>query len=162
MQKCREIWLWKNEEVEHIIRKENAVFIASEILEGVKYENLLVAIKSQENNFIANNNILPIEVYFVDTKKEFDSVKVPYELPSEHLGDVYYQMYDVETNDVIIDYDELSNSTKMSYDGEKYVFNLFLPSFLKNRRVNFKFKYKDYINDSNHYLFNENYKLRLI
>ena len=156
------IWYWDDGSDEYVILKENVTFLTSEGVTDVKYENLLVSIKSQENNIIANNNIVPLEVYFVDTKKEFNAVKVPYELPSENLGEVYYQVYDVETNDLIIDYDEEAHSTKMFYDGEKYVFNLFLPSHFKNRRINFKFKYKNYINDSNHYLFNENYKLRLL
>lgn len=159
---AKTIWFWKNNDVEHIILKENSTFFTSEVVDDVKYENLLVSIKSQENNLIANNNIVPLEVYFVDTKKEFNAVKVPYELPSENLGEVYYQVYDVETNELIIDYDETYYSTKMFYDGEKYIFNLFLPSHFKNRRINFKFKYKNYINDSSHYLYNENYKLRLL
>ena len=97
----------------------------------------------------ANNGTNSVEVYFVDTKKEFTSVKVPYELPSENIGDVFYQIYDVETGNILVDYDEAevdqndlnASATKMFYDGEKYKFNLFVHKLFKNLRVNFKFKY---------------------
>ena len=107
----------------------------------------------------ANDGTNSVEVYFVDTKKEFNAVKVPYELPSENLGDVYYQLYDIETGNILVDYD--IPATKMFYDGEKYKFNLFVPKLFKNLRVNFKFKYKDPITNVDKFIFSDKYSVRI-
>ena len=153
-------WFWDNEQDIHIISEENTQFVVSENINETKYENLITSIRITENDLFANNSTNAIEVYFVDTKKEFNAVKVPYELPSENLGDVYYQLYNVETGNILLDYD--NPATKMFYDGEKYKFNLFVPRLFKNLRVNFKFKYKDVINNVDKYIFNKKYSVRIL
>ena len=128
---------------------------------------LVTSIKINENVILGNDSNNSIEVYFTDTKKEFDAVKTPYELPSENLGDVFYQVFDAETGKVFIDYDEGTlntnvNATKMFFDGEKYVFNFFASKILKNTRINFKFKYKDPVRNTDKFIYNEKYKVRIV
>ena len=145
--------------VEKKIVENNIVFYASETSNETKYENLITSIRITENDLFANDGTNSVEVYFVDTKKEFNAVKVPYELPSENLGDVYYQLYDIETGNILVDYD--IPATKMFYDGEKYKFNLFVPKLFKNLRVNFKFKYKDPITNVDKFIFSDKYSVRI-
>jgi hypothetical protein len=155
--------------VEKKIVENNVIFYASETSNETKYENLITSIRITENDLFANDGTNSVEVYFVDTKKEFNAVKVPYELPSENLGDVYYQLYDVESGNILIDYDEdevvaadlRAAATKMFYDGEKYKFNLFVPKLFKNLRVNFKFKYKDPITNVDKFIFSDKYSVRI-
>ena len=151
-------------EVEQSIVSQRVDFYTSENSNEEKYENLTSTIKINENKVIANNATCSVEVYFVDTRKEFNAVKVPYELPSENLGNVFYQIYDVETNKTLIDYDsELNiNATKMFFDGEKYKFNLFVPKAYKHTRINFKFMYEDTITKTKKYIFNQNYSVRVV
>ena len=151
-------------EVEQSIVSQRVDFYTSENSNEEKYENLTSTVKINENKIIANNSTCSVEVYFVDTKKEFNAVKVPYELPSENLGNVFYQIYDIETNKTLIDYDsELNiNATKMFFDGEKYKFNLFVPKSYKNTRINFKFMYEDTITKTKKYIFNQNYLVRVV
>ena len=156
--------------IEKKIVENNVIFFASETFDETKYENLITSIRITENDLFANNSTNSVEVYFVDTKKEFNAVKVPYELPSEDIGDVFYQIYDIESGNVLVDYDVAeigpgdlnASSTKMFYDGEKYKFNLFVPKLFKNLRVNFKFKYKDPITNVDKFIFNEKYSVRII
>tara|TARA_B000000557_G_scaffold182238_1_gene148898 strand:- start:100 stop:1950 length:1851 start_codon:yes stop_codon:yes gene_type:complete len=155
-------WFWEddtNEENVLSVFEEKANFLVSESSNDTKYENLITAIKITENDLVASDNICAIEVYFVDTKKEFNSVKVPYELPSENIGEVKYQLYDVETENIMLDYEEATN---MFYDGEKYKFNLFLPRQFKNKRINFKFKYKDILTGTERFIFNKKYSVRVL
>ena len=156
--------------IEKKIVENNVVFYASETSNETKYENLVTSIRITENDLFANDGTNSVEVYFVDTKKEFTAVKVPYELPSENIGDVFYQIYDVESGKILVDYDEdeitagdlNAAATKMFYDGEKYKFNLFVPKLFKNLRINFKFKYKDPITNVDKFIFNEKYSVRIV
>jgi hypothetical protein len=153
-------WFWDDGINSHTISEENTQFSVSENINETKYENLVTSIRITENDLFANDGTNSVEVYFVDTKKEFTAVKVPYELPSENIGEVFYQVYDVETGNILIDYD--NPATKMFYDGEKYKFNLFVPNLFKNLRINFKFKYKDPITNVNKFIFNKKYSVRII
>ena len=156
--------------IEKKVVENNVIFYSSETFNETKYENLITSIRITENDLFANNGTNSIEVYFVDTKKEFSSVKVPYELPSENIGDVFYQIYDIETGNILVDYDETqvnqndlkASATKMFYDGEKYKFNLFTSKLFKNLRINFKFKYKDPITNIDKFIFNEKYSVRIL
>ena len=123
-------------------------------------KNLISVISVDENDVIANNSVYSLKVYFTDTRKEYDAVKVPFQLPSENIGNVRYSVIDVETEKTLIDYDD--NATLMFYDGEKYVFDLFVPKMFKNMRINFKFKYKDIITDTDKFIFNEKYSIRIV
>ena len=162
-------WFWDDGTDTHDITTENIEFEISETRNETKYENLITSIRITENDLFANDGTNSVEVYFVDTKKEFNAVKVPYELPSENLGDVYYQLYDIETGNILVDYDEAevvandlrADATKMFYDGEKYKFNLFVPKLFKNLRVNFKFKYKDPITNVDKFIFSDKYSVRI-
>ena len=96
--------------------------------------------------------------------KDYEAVSTPYDLPSENLGDVYYSLVDVDNNETIIDFmDTASNnfSTKMFYDGEKYIFNLFVPESFKNRRVNFIYKFFDPYTGNKKIVKNKNYTIRI-
>jgi hypothetical protein len=145
--------------IEHVVLTEPVEFKTAETSNETRYENLITSIRITENDLFANDGTNSVEVYFVDTKKEFNAVKVPYELPSESLGDVYYQLYNVESGNILIDYD--TPATKMFYDGEKYKFNLFVPKLFKNLRVNFKFKYKDPITNVDKFIFSDKYSVRI-
>ena len=157
-------------EIEHTILTEAVEFKTAETSNETRYENLITSIRITENDLFANNGTNSVEVYFVDTKKEFTAVKVPYELPSENIGDVFYQIYDVESGKILVDYDESqvnqndlkASATKMFYDGEKYKFNLFTSKLFKNLRINFKFKYKDPITNIDKFIFNEKYSVRIL
>ena len=156
--------------IEKKVADDNVIFYASETSNETKYENLITSIRITENDLFANDGTNSVEVYFVDTKKEFTVVKVPYELPSENIGEVFYQIYDVESGKTLVDYDEdqiiegdlNASATKMFYDGEKYKFNLFVPKLFKNKRINFKFKYKDPITNVDKFIFNKKYSVRIL
>ena len=70
---------------------------------------------------------------------------MPFDILSENLGEVKYQVINIENNKVLYDY---SDATKLFYDGEKYVFNFCLPNIFKNARIRFNFKVENQINDS--------------
>ena len=156
--------------VKKTVYSEKIQFHARETANEVKYENLIAVTRINENDLFANNSVSSIEVYFVDTKKEFDVVKTPYELPSENIGDAFYQVLDVESNKVLIDYHESNASdannkadaTKMFFDGEKYKFNFYVPEKYKDLRLNFKFMYKDPVSNVKRYIFNEKYSVRVV
>ena len=99
---------------------------------------------------------LYIVVDFVDTKKQYESKNVKIDLMSEDIGDVYYEVYDVDKNVELIksspldwDNDVTTTSTrndmKLKYLGNSYVLKIFCSSLFKNKRVRFNFIYENYL-----------------
>lgn len=153
-------WTWDDPVNTRSILEKRVDFIISETHDNFDSENLISTVKIDENFIDGNNSVSSIKVYFTDTKKEYDAVKVPFELPSENLGNVYYSVIDVDDKKVIVDYDTLG--TKLFYDGEKYVFDFYAPEKMKNTRINFKFKYKDLFTNTDKYIYNEKYSVRVV
>lgn len=131
------------EVIEYNILSEPVEFLAGETLSEINYRNVNVAIRVEDNKLVGDNNIQTIEVFFIDNFKQYDVVKVPYDLPSDNIGTVYYKILDVDTNDILVDYNDIG--TKLFFDGEKYIFDLFIPKIFKNKRVIFEFKTLDNI-----------------
>ena len=131
------------EVVEYDILSESIEFLAGETLNEINYRNVNVAIRIEDNKLVSDDNIQTIEVFFIDNFKQYDVVKVPYDLPSDNIGTVYYKVLDVDTDDILIDYNDIG--TKLFFDGEKYIFDLFIPKIFKNKRVIFEFKTFDNI-----------------
>jgi len=144
------------------ILTEEVEFYAGETLKEINYRNVNTAIRIEDNDLIAEDNVQTVEVFFIDTFKQYDYVKVPYNLPSDNLGDVFYRIVDIDTNDVLIDYEEDHCGTKMFFDGEKYIFDLFVPKIFKNRRVIFEFKFKDNITGSSKKIKNKDKIFRIL
>lgn len=159
------VWYWSDNDAESpaadmVILTQRVDFLLSETLDSFNFENLVSVVKIDENFINGDDCITSMKAYFVDTTKEFDAVKIPYELPSENLGDVYYQVHDVDNNKVLVDYHE--DATKMFYDGEKYIFDFYVSKKFKNVRINFKFKYKDTITQVDKFIYNKNWSIRVV
>lgn len=154
-------WSWDVNGVENTknIIKNRVDFLSSETQNSLDFENLISNIKIDENVLLADDSVSSIKIYFIDTKKEYSAVNLPYNLPSENLGSVFYSVVDVETGKVLIDFD---NATKMFFDGEKYVFDFFIPKIYKNSLINFKFKYSDSITSSEKFIYNTKYSTRIL
>ena len=129
---------------EFVIKTEDVKFYNAASSNLIFGENLRSVINLQQEKLYANNTIDFLKITFIDINKQYDSVKVPVDLVSENIGNVYYEMYDIDTNEKIIEYIESEKEyTKLYYNGDYYIMNLFSSEFYKNRRVNFKFYYTD-------------------
>ena len=141
---------------EYTILSEEVVFKSGESTKDINHRSLNVSIRIEDNILISRNGIQTVEVFFIDRLKQYDSVKVPYDIPSENLGDVYYKIIDSDTNKILIDYEIKSASnpggTLMFFDGEKYIFDMYIPSSYKNKRLHFEFLQYDNINKLKKYI----------
>lgn len=95
-----------------------------------------------DHDLYANDSLYNLTLHIQDTNKTYGSVKLPYELKSEYYGEtIYYKIIDVDTNKILIDYDNFS--TKLKWTGKNYITNIFIPELYKNRRIKFEFKIKE-------------------
>jgi hypothetical protein len=92
-----------------------------------------------------NNTAYTISTYFLSLEERYKSSRMPYDLASLDLDDVYYSIYDVDTGKTLQDFmdtEEFNYASRMFYDLEKYTSNIFISEIYKNKRINFKFKAK--------------------
>jgi hypothetical protein len=150
--------------IEYIVHEESVDFLTSETIKENAYINMTTSIHFENDVVKANNEAYPVAVYFTDTRSKLDYVKVPQMLASENLGDVFYQVYDVDTGNILIDFHntaDLNYATKLFYDGEKYTFNIYIPETFKNKNIGFNFKTTDHYTNNNKTLSNQNIKVKV-
>lgn len=100
-------------------------------------KNLRTKVLLEDDPLYADNTVRKIKVYFIDTLKKYKPYKVPYALKSLKFNSVKYDVIDVDTNETIISGE--NDSTKLVYDMDSYMFDMFVPDIFKNRRIKFKF-----------------------
>lgn len=145
-------WYWETATEEYIVLEEKVIFNLPENSDDQTYSNLVSRVKFENTSLNGDNSVNQGHVYFLDTRASLEVVKVPFDILSENLGEVMYQLVNVENKKVLYDY---SSSTKLFYDGEKYVFNFCLPEIYKNIRVKFNFKVNSQIDDNNYIIKNK-------
>ena len=126
------------------LHTENVDFYKPIYSSQIENKMLYTKINSQNSDFEANNEIIRLYVDFIDINKEHKAVNKSIDLVSENLGDVFYSIYDIDTNEEIVSKEEANiNATKLIYNGDNYTLRLFASEILKNKRINFKFYYND-------------------
>ena len=121
-------------------------------------KNIRVALDILQNKIKADDSIKKLKFSFIDINRQYESTKVKSQLVSEDLGEINYSIFDVDTGDTLIE--ENDNFTKLSYNGEFYIANIFVSSNFKNKRVNFKFSYTDPLTGLKQKLINDNTIIR--
>lgn len=127
-------------------------------------KNLYVTTKF-DKELNGNNSAYFISTHFIDTKRNYSASKIPLTLVSENLNDVYYQIYDIDTGEILYDFKdtlELKYATKMKFDDVCYKANVFISEIFKNRRINFKFKFKDPTNNTTSFIENKNMSFKVL
>jgi len=64
--------------------------------------NIRVSIDLLQKQLLANNSIIPLNISFIDINKQYKSVNTRTELFSEDLGNIKYEIHDVDPGDKII------------------------------------------------------------
>ena len=122
------------------------------------FRNVRVVVDSDHKSMKVNNDFKQLKLSFIDTKKQYDAVKVPVDLISENIGNVNYSMFDVDTGEEIISKD--GDYTKLIYNGEYYHLNLYASKNYKNKRVSFIFYYIDYFSGLEKQIFDKSLIIR--
>jgi len=94
-----------------------------------------------------NDEVVRLRVYAEDRDRPVKALKLPYHNPSNIYKEMYYQIIDFNSKEVIIPFDEINKSTRMSTDSEGMFFNLYAESLPPGKIYQFQFLIKDKGND---------------
>ena len=98
---------------------------------------------SSRDNILAANQIESLSLLFVNRQKKYASSRKKIDITSEYVGEIFYYVKSLSTGKEF--YKIKNNSTKLFFDGEKYVFDFYCSEFLKDDELEFVF----YIVDEN-------------
>jgi len=112
---------------------------------------ILATITNLKPNYF-NNEVVRLRVYAEDRDRPIKALKLPYYNPSNIYKEMYYQIIDFDSKEIIIPFDTANNSTKMSTDSQGMFFNLHIESLPPGRIYQFQFLIND--KDSNQILEN--------
>ena len=105
------------------------------------------------------DEIHKIAVTFFDIDGQYDYVKVKKKLQGLDVGDVFYEVIDYDTNEVLIPATEEMNATKCLKEKDYYWFPFFNSDVFYGRRIQFIFKLKQ--QEQNNLIVNANEVFRV-
>ena len=104
-----------------------------------------------------NDEVVRLRVYAEDRDRPIKALKLPYYNPSNIYKQMYYQIIDFESKEVIIPFDD--TFTKLSADERGMYFNLYMKGLQPERYYRLLFKHKD---SEGTVIYDENYYFKVI
>jgi hypothetical protein len=112
---------------------------ANRSLANVQNQNNLLVTVLNVNDEYRPGEIVNVRVFAEDRDRPVTFVKSPYEKRSEIFSEMYYRVRDVNDGEIIIDFDKINNSTKLSTDRDGMFFTFYTDSLPKGRLYAFDF-----------------------
>jgi len=104
-------------------------------------QNLLVTVTNLKDAY-APNDIIKVRVFSEDRDRSIVYVKIPLEKKSQIFHQMYYRVRDFQTNDILIDFDTVNNSNRLSCDSHGMYFEFYVGSLPRGRTYVFDFLIK--------------------
>jgi len=100
--------------------------------------NLLVTVLNLNDQY-RSGEIVNIRVFAESRDRDVVFVKTPYEKRSEIFSEMFYRVRDSKDGNIIIDFDRINNSTKLSTDNDGMFFTFYTDSLPVGRTYVFDF-----------------------
>ncbi len=126
---------------EYTVKNKTEKFYQTEYDTSMNIKNTRFSIVNKDS-ISSSSELIKLKICFVDIDKQYDVSRTYVDLDYLFLGNVYYEMFDIETNEILIK--NQNEFTQLRYDGKFYYINLFMSNEFKNKRVSFRFYYKDF------------------
>lgn len=124
-----------------------------------KFKRLRAAVKLYSPDLGVLNEIHKISVTFFDLDAQYDFVKVKKSLEGLDVGDIFYEVIDYDTNEILIPATEEMNATRCLKENDYYWFPFFNSDIFYGRRIQFIFKLKQ--QEQNNLIVNTNEVFRV-
>jgi len=151
------IWYWHSDET--IIYQETKTFYNDTITTDNTFKRLRASVKLYSPDLGIMDEIHKIAVTFFDIDGQYDYVKVKRALQGLDVGDVFYEVIDYDTNEILIPATEEMNATKCLKEKDYYWFPFFNSDVFYGRRIQFIFKLKQ--QEQNNLIVNANEVFRI-
>ena len=100
--------------------------------------NLLVTVLNVNEEY-RQGEVVNIRVFAENRDRDVVFVKSPYEKKSQIFKEAFYRVRDVNDGKIVIDFDKVHNSTKLSTDEDGMFFQFYTDSLVKGRVYTFDF-----------------------
>lgn len=136
-----EIWSSSDETITYLsssieINRENR-----RIANTKNQNNILVSVLNVNDEYQSGEKI-KVRVFAEDRDRPIKYVKSPFEKKSQIFYEMYFRIRDVFDGKILIDFDDVYNSTKLSTDADGMFFDVYTDSLPKGRVYSFDFLIK--------------------
>jgi hypothetical protein len=104
------------------------------------FKRLRASVKLYSPDLGIMNDLHKISVTFFDIDAQYDFVKVKKKLEGLDVGEVFYEVIDYDTNEVLVPATYEKNATKCLKESDYYWFPFFNSSIFYGRRLQFIFR----------------------
>lgn len=131
-----------NSLLEDILIKSYQVKINYFITDLIEKQNLYIT-GMLSSDLTASNLVYQLKTMVVDLNYRHTPTKIPLKLKTADIGNVYYQVVDYHTKEILVKYDFTNNSTKMFLSNDYYVANIYVPNTWVNKTITIEYAYFD-------------------
>ncbi len=133
-------WYWADNET--IIYQDTKTFYNDTLTTQNSFKRLRASVKLYSPDLGMMDEIHKVAVTFFDLDGQYDYIKVKRALQGLDVGDVFYEVVDYDTNEVLIPSTDELNATKCIKEKDYYWFPFFNSAVFYGRRIQFIFKLK--------------------
>jgi hypothetical protein len=101
-----------------------------------------------------------LRLFIQDYNTELRYNKIPIDLTSEVYSNVHWRLLDSYSKEIIVDFDAVYNSTKLSSDGSGMYFDMFMTDLPVNKVYEFEFLVKE--NGQDYMITNQGFRFKVI
>jgi len=136
-----EVWTNSNETVTYLSSSITIKKEGRKLSNTQNQNNLLVSVLNVSDEY-RRGEVVNVRVFAERRDRDITYVRTPYEKKSEIYNQMYYRIRDVNDGNIVIDFDTINNSTKLSTDQDGMFFDFYTDSLPKNRLYSFDFLIK--------------------
>ena len=134
----REVWTNANETVAYlssslVVNRESRL-----IANTINQNNLLVSVLNLNSEY-SPGEILKLRIFAENRDKKIVFTKKPLEKKSEIFNNMHFRVRDVNDGKLLIDFDKIGNSTRLSTDEDGMYFSFYTDSLPRGRIYQFEF-----------------------
>jgi hypothetical protein len=104
-------------------------------------QNLLVTVTNLKDSY-KQGDFVKIKVFSEDRDRAISYTKIPIEKKSQIYHQMFYRVRDFQTGDILIDFDTIDGSTRLSTDSAGMYFEFYIDSLPRGRTYVFDFLIK--------------------
>lgn len=123
-----------------LVNSENKKIYKSIINSTNTFKRLRSSVKLYSPDLSITDVVHKLTVTFYDIDAQHDAVKTPFQLEGLDVGNVFYEVIDYDTREILIPLTKTKNATRCIKEKDYYWFPFFNSSIFYGRRIQFIFK----------------------
>ena len=136
--KFNEIWTNANETVVYLSSSLTVKKESRQLANTINQNNILVSVLNLNDEY-SPGEVIKLRIFAENRDKDITFTRKPFEKKSEIFNNMHFRLRDAIDGNLLFDFDQNDNSTKLSTDSDGMYFSFYIDSLPRGRTYAFEF-----------------------